>query len=125
MNTLLTFFLTGLAGFLFSTLRKFISLRRKGRVINYDVTLYSYLRQDWDYFSTIAWAVGYAKIIFLLIGAIGAEVLNTFFSQAEKEVISRIKRYGTAEDDRLQAYGGSGGTGGGTNPDPIGLPPKP
>lgn len=56
----------------------------------------------WKIFAGASWAK-YAELIFITIGGIGSEVLNTFFSRAEKDVISRIKNFNPSKqkDDAI------------------------
>jgi hypothetical protein len=112
LQALLLLFLCAMTGMLFSNLRKFISLRRKGDVIDYRFSLSNYLNMDWDvmlsqFISIVAallcwWSVilpnypswdKYAELIFIIYGGAGSEVLNTLMSKAEKSVIQKIKDY--------------------------------
>lgn len=112
IQALIVLFICAITGMLFSNLRKFISLRRKGDVIDYKFTLKNYLTMDWDvmlsqFISIIAallcwWSVllpnypswdKYAELIFIIYGGAGSEVLNTLMSKAEKDVISKIKDF--------------------------------
>jgi hypothetical protein len=140
MHTYFVLFAAGLLGIVFSNIRKFIGLRRKGNEIDYKVTLYYYLKRDWDVitsqfitviaallvwkaFSEQSWAK-YAELIFIIIGGAGSEILSTLMSKTEMDVIKRIKAYGTeSPPDERSPEILSTGPGGSTNPN--GQPPKP
>jgi len=136
MPTIYELIIAAFAGFIFSNLRKFVSIRRKGATIDYSFTLKQYVNMDWDIMLTqlipimlclMAWELVPAKymqygiFIFAAIGAVGAEVLNTFFSRAESWMVDKIKNF-TPEQKPVSFGEGPGGS---TNPDPGGLPPKP
>ena len=112
ISALLILITCAIVGMLFSNLRKFISLRRKGDVIDYKFTIGNYFSMDWDVMLSqllsIAaallcwWSVvlpnypswdKYAELIFIIYGGAGSEVLNTLMSKAEKDVIAKIKDY--------------------------------
>lgn len=115
MSTTIILFLCGVLGIIYADVRKIISLRRKGSTINYKFTALDYLRMDWDiilsqflsivvavicwkYFSEKEWAK-YGEGIFITFGVIGTELLNTFWSRAEKHVIKMIKDFTNKADD--------------------------
>lgn len=114
MEQYLIWFGCGLLGLIFANIRKIISIRRKGNLIDYNFKLSSYFNMDWDVifsqvvvivcglmvfklFSDKSW-YKFGELIFILIGGIGSELLNTFMSKAEKDVINKIKNYGNAPD---------------------------
>lgn len=114
MEQYLIWFGCGFLGLLFANIRKIISIRRKGNLIDYNFKISAYLKMDWDVifsqvvciicgllvfklFSDKSW-YKYGELIFILIGGIGSELLNTFMSKAEKDVINKIKNYGTPDE---------------------------
>jgi hypothetical protein len=129
MPTINELIIAALSGFLFSNLRKFISLRRKGTTIDYKFTMKEYINMDWDImlsqlipialclmsweFAPVAW-VKYGVFIFAAIGAIGVEILNTFFSKAETFIVDKIKNFIPGQS---KSYG--------VGPGPVGTPPPP
>ena len=138
MQYLLTLFLCAIAGLLFSNIRKIISLRRKGKEIDYNFTVKKYVAMDWDIIvsqvitiviALLIWKglvppewVKYGELIFVGVGIIGAEILNTFFSKAESFIIDRIKNF--TPEGEPKAYGVGAGTVG-TTPIPPPPPPPP
>lgn len=119
MPTINELIIAALSGFLFSNLRKFISLRRKGTAIDYNFTLKQYVLMDWDIMLSqlipialclMAWElvpptwVKYGVFIFAAIGAIGVEILNTFFSKAETFIVDKIKNFVPGEKQQMR-YG--------------------
>ena len=107
----------GVLGLVFSNLRKFISIRRKGSSIDYNYTLGCYLKMDWDVIlsqftaligALFCWSlitesypqyVKYGELIFIIVGGMGAEWLNALMSRADKDVMAKIKGYTPTADE--------------------------
>ena len=139
MNQYVVFFLCGLLGLIFSNLRKFISIRRKGGSINVNYSLGAYLKMDWDVIlsqllaligALFCWTyvvvshpdwVKYSELIFIIIGGMGAEWLNALMSRADKDVMDKIRGYVPTEADETTSSDPDTGFVGNNPP----RPPKP
>jgi hypothetical protein len=113
--------LCALTGLLFSNVRKFISIRRKAGLIDYSFTPISYLKMDYDVmFSQLLSVVAavlcwdkvivpnyplfapYAELVFVIFGAIGSEILNTFMSTAEATIMDKILRFPSKPEPKFE-----------------------
>lgn len=129
MQQYLWLFLCGVLGIIYSNTQKVISLRRKGKEIDFKFKISDYLASDfdiiiiqfltvciglisWKYFSDQSWSK-YSEFIFIGIGVIGSQILNMFWSTAEKQMISRLKNY-SGSNQQVLKEGEDTNIGGGT-----------